>query len=78
MIDLPTYSKLHPNSATFVFSKDPILQYDEYPSEIELDGALGELDYILCPHSIQGFYLKEKHWGKDDYLVAKYQVLTLN
>ncbi|PMD40230.1 P-loop containing nucleoside triphosphate hydrolase protein [Hyaloscypha variabilis F] len=62
MIDLPTYSKLHPNSATFVFSKDPILQYDEYPSEIELDGALGELDYILCPHSIQGFYLKEKHW----------------
>lgn len=78
MIDLLTYSKLHPNSATFVFSKDPILEYDEYPSEIELDGDLSELDYMLCPHFIQGFFLKEKHWGKNDYsiYISKYQVLT--
>jgi hypothetical protein len=64
MIDQRTYNRLHPNSTTFVFSKDPVLLYDEYPSEIELNAdVLDELDYILCPHVVQGFYLKEKHWG---------------
>ncbi|KUJ08921.1 P-loop containing nucleoside triphosphate hydrolase protein [Mollisia scopiformis] len=62
MIDQRTYNKLHPNSATFLFSKDPILPYDEYPLEIELDADLPDLDYMLCPHIVQGFFLKEKHW----------------
>jgi hypothetical protein len=63
MIDQRTYNRLHPNSATFAFSINPILQYDEYPSEIELDADLPDLDYMLCPHIVQGFFLKEKHWG---------------
>jgi len=48
----------------FAFSTDPISQFDKYPVEIELDKELSDLDFILCPHIIQGFYLKEKHWGQ--------------
>jgi hypothetical protein len=75
MIDQTTYHRLHPHGAAFSFSRDPILQYDIYPSEIELGAELTDLDYILCPHIVQGFFLKEKQWGKG--LLLKLDIIMM-
>ena len=64
MIDYQVYSKFHSASEAFQFSTIPKVAYDAWPSEIPSSAELSEVDTMLLPLGIHGFFMKEKKWGR--------------
>jgi len=64
MIDYQVYSKFHRFAKAFDFSKKERAAFDVWPENISRHEPLPEVQLMLLPSGIHGFYLKEKKWSK--------------